>query len=259
MKKTSHLTRLAIPFALSALGLTACASPRYLARTPGPTPPGEPGRRVAVVVRVQMPWYAPRFVVRGKFHDVLADYEALAHLEAKYFSITDDRRYGGLYLWSSREAAQAHFDEAWFERVRRVRGVEADVQVLDAPFVVEGSALPQGALAGERSIDFPASATQVKLTLRPGAAPIGAARDLAAAITGLDGLVRAFVTSGEGTAGVVALWATRAHAEAFAAQESRDRLVRALAATGSTVELFEAPLLLDPTLRTLRSPPTALR
>jgi hypothetical protein len=243
-------TSLVLPLSFAAaLGLAACASPRYAARAPGTASPGEPGPRVAVVVRVKMPWYAPRFIVRGKFHDVLGEYEALAPLRAKYFSITDDREFGGLYLWESREAAEAHFNTAWFERVRRTRGVEGDVQVLDAPFVVEGSALPLGAPAGVRAVDYPASAAQVRFTLRPGAEPVAAARDLAAAIVGREGLVRAFVTDEPGKAGVVALFATRAHAEAFAAQESRALLGSALGASGSTVTLFEAPLLIDETLR----------
>jgi hypothetical protein len=247
---TRPFAAFALPFSFAAaLGLGACAAPHFSPRTPGPASPGEPGHRAAVVVRVQMPWYAPRFLVRGKFREVLADYEALAPLEAKYFSITDDRRFGGLYLWTSREAAQAHFNQAWFERVRRLRGVEGDVQVLDAPYVIEGSALPQGTPEGQRALAYPASAAQVQFVLRPGAAPLVAARDLAAALTGREGLVRAFVTVEEGKAGVVALWASRAFAEEFAAQESRDLLSRALSASGSTADLFETPLLIDETLR----------
>jgi hypothetical protein len=251
---TPPLTALALPFSFAAaLGLGACAAPTFATRAPDPASAGGPGHRAAVVVRVKMPWSAPRFLVRGKFREVLGDYEALAQLEAKYFSISDDRRFGGLYLWTSREAAESHFNQAWFERVRHQRGVEGDVQVLDAPYVVEGSALPQGRSEGQRSIAYPASATQVKFVLRPGAAPLPAARELAEAISGREGLVRAFVTSEEGKAGVVALWASRAHAEQFAARESRDLLARALGAVGSDGELFEAPLLIDQTLRSTPS------
>jgi hypothetical protein len=61
--------------------------------------------------------------------------------------------------------------------------------------------------------------------------------------------VRAFVTAEAGKAGVIALFASRAFAEAFAAEDSRAGLSSALGASGSSVTLFEAPLLIDATLR----------
>jgi hypothetical protein len=49
--------------------------------------------------------------------------------------------------------------------------------------------------------------------------------------------------------GVAALWATREGAEGAAAEGARATIAAGLGATGSSALLFEAPLLIDATLR----------
>jgi hypothetical protein len=229
--------------------LSGCASPTYTLRPTTTHSAEAPGRRAVVVVRVPTPWYAPRFVVRGKFHDALPEYEALAPLDAKYFSISDDRRFGGLYLWKTRDDAERHFDAAWHASVRRRRGVDADVLVMDAPYVVEGRALPGGKPEGARSVDYPAWASLVRWELPPGADPMASATTLAAAPWSSDALIRGMIVTGPQEVGVVALWATREAAERAVTAEARGAIGRSIVASASTFVLFETPLLIDETIR----------
>jgi hypothetical protein len=236
--------------ALVALGLastTACSQPGYAARPPAPL--AGPGHRAVVVVRVPVPWYAPRSVVRGKFREVLPEYEPLAPLEAKYFTISDDSRFGGVYLWKTRPDAEKHFDAAWHAKVRERRGVDADVVMLDAPYVVEGPALPEGKPTGERAVDFPAWISLVRWDLAENAEVEAAARTAAGLPWGGEALIRGFVVTGPHEVGIAALWATREAAERASTAETRGRLGSSLGARGSSSVLFEAPLLIDASLR----------
>lgn len=239
---------------MAALGLsmaaTGCSAHPFVARPEmPPVVTTEPGTRAVVIVRVAMPWYAPRFVVRGKFRDVLAEYEEKPALEAKYFSISDDSRFGGLYLWRSRADAERHFDTAWFENVRRKRGVEADVVTMAAPYVIEGRARLRGEPTGTRSLSFPASASFVTWRLRPDADVLASARRLAESDLSEAERVRTFVVLDRGRVGLVSLFATREAAERSVSEERRAGLGKVLSALSSESVLFETPLLVDGTLR----------
>src|SRR3954463_6535465 len=61
------------------------------------------------IVRIPAPWYAPRFLIARRFRAAVPAYEALPALVAKLFTITDDRRFGGIYLWRDRAAATAYY------------------------------------------------------------------------------------------------------------------------------------------------------
>jgi hypothetical protein len=64
-------------------------------------------------------------------------YERLPGLTRKYFTISDDGKAGGIYLWASREAAAAFYNEGWRTRVLKIYGAPAEVSFFDVPLVVE--------------------------------------------------------------------------------------------------------------------------
>src|SRR5215471_3550615 len=142
-----------------ALALVACSAPKFALRAEAPAPLDGPGAHALAVVRIHAPWYAPRFVIVGRFRDAVPEYEAIAPLETKYFTISDDREYGGIYLWKTRAEAETYYDDAWYRGVRERRGVEPNVVVLDAPILFHGRTTIQAAPIGARSVDYPATAT----------------------------------------------------------------------------------------------------
>jgi hypothetical protein len=214
------------------LVLAACGSATY--SSPSQTLPitlGPPSDRVVAIVRIPAPWYAPRFVIRRKFRAAIAEYERLADLERKYFTVSQRGEFGGIYLWRTRAAADAFYGPAWHARVRERYGKDTEVAVFDAPFVVEGATKLDVEPIDDQAASFPACAT---LVLGRG--------ELAAfaAVHGIPpGLVRSyFVVAPDGRIGAIDLWASERLADA-----ALPALERALA--GETTR-FDAPVLLRP-------------
>jgi len=208
----------------AAVLVTACASPAFDIHASAPRVPTTPGSHALAIVRIPAPWYAPRFVIARRFRDAVPDYEHLPGLVAKAFTIDDDRRFGGIYVWSDRTAATAYYSPAWRAGVRDRRGHDPDVVIFDAPFVVRGRTAIHGDAIDSRATRFPATAT---LVLAPGSADGAAA--LADRISRLDGLIAGAVVVGDGTLGYVGLWARRELAEA---------------AVGPDATYFDAPVLM---------------
>ena len=89
---------------------------------------------VAVIVKVAKPWYAPKSVVLGKMRDTIPQYENLAGLNYKMFSLAQsDGHFGDIYLWESQASADQWFSAAWHERVRKTYGTEAALEWFDTP------------------------------------------------------------------------------------------------------------------------------
>jgi hypothetical protein len=190
---------------------------------PGPLVLGPPTKQVVVVVRIPAPWYAPAFLIRRRFRQAVPQYQALPGLRRKYFTLTDDRLFGGIYLWDDRASADAFFTDAWHASVRRKYGVPGQVDVFDAPFTVEGTC---GA-----SSDAVAALLFV--------APHGLER-LMAGLHSAAGLVRTYlVTQGEDRAAAVTLWTNREVADAFLTPAWRDR------AQVEALTWFAAPVLIE--------------
>src|SRR5258708_38355357 len=75
--------------------------------------------------------------------------------------VSGDGEFGGIYLWGSRAEAVAFYDEAWRRGIRERRGVDPELLVLDAPYLVRGRTAIEGKPIGARSIAYDATATLV--------------------------------------------------------------------------------------------------
>jgi hypothetical protein len=243
----------ALALVAASLLLFGCARPRYDLASSAPSAVG-PGSHAVGVVRVQAPWYAPRFVIAGKFRDAVPEYEAKAELETKFFTIADDGRFGGVYFWSTRAAAEGFYTDSWRRGIRERRGVDPDLVVFDAPYLVVGRTVVHGDAIGSRSISYGATVTLVlgKMPVPAASAsvPDDATRPLAEALEGVDGLVRGATLVGSGRIGFVALWATRGLAEAAVSGAGpRERGLVASNLVDPEVTFFDAPVLVDASLR----------
>lgn len=93
---------------------------------------------VAVLVAIPVPAGMPRAQLEGLFKASVPDYAKLPGLVRKYYTIGDDGRAGGIYLWSSREAAQAWYSDAWKAGVQKRWGAPASVSYFDVPVAIDG-------------------------------------------------------------------------------------------------------------------------
>jgi hypothetical protein len=98
---------------------------------------------VAVLVAVPVPKGMPRAQLEALFRQSVPEYAKLPGLVRKYYTIGDDGRAGGLYLWSSRASAEAWYNEAWKADVQRRWGAPAAVSYFDVPVIVDGPAAAQ--------------------------------------------------------------------------------------------------------------------
>ncbi len=204
---------------------------------------GSPASPVVVIVRIPKPWYAPKSVVTGKMRDAIPEYAKLPGLAFKAFSFERaSGDYGGIYYWRDRASAQAWFNPAWFERVKRERGNDANVRILDAPVSLDNT--PGGTTA---STDSAAVATLVEITIPKGVTRERLSAELIAAVPQYQeapGLLRKhFTISDPGTFGGLYLWKDEASAKAWFNNAWHERVTRTYG-QDATIEWFDTPILL---------------
>ncbi|MEO0369388.1 MAG: hypothetical protein AAF197_11490 [Pseudomonadota bacterium] len=83
------------------------------------------------IVRVPPPWYAPRFLINRSMKSLIPEYADLQGLHHKYFSIADDDRVGGIYLWRDTSAALSFYNEAWHTRIEDRYGQPAQLDLFE--------------------------------------------------------------------------------------------------------------------------------
>ena len=93
--------------------------------------------RVAVVVSIATPPGVTDAYLKGEFDKAAPRYQAIPGLIRKYFTI-EPKRFGGIYYWSSKAAAQAWFNEAWTARARATYGADPIVTYYDVPLAIDG-------------------------------------------------------------------------------------------------------------------------
>ncbi len=227
------------------IALVGCSAADYHApSTTTPITLPAPGPAAVAVVRVPPPWYARDFLIRRRFVQAVGDYEQVPGLVRKYFTIAEDRRFGGIYLWRSRSDADVFYGPAWHRRVRDRYGVDADLAVFAAPFVVEGTTTLEAEQIDGHAASYPAVATLLLVRGGAGRGEEGL-RELAALHAVPPGLVRAyFVIGAGGELGVIDLWATGELADAALNAPALRAVERALGGTASVVR-FDASVLID--------------
>jgi hypothetical protein len=95
---------------------------------------------VAVVVNIQLPPGFTREKAVAAMQKTVPQYQALPGLARKYFTLSDDGKFGGIYLWKSRAEAQAWFSDAWRAKATATYGAAPEVAYFDAPIVIVGPA-----------------------------------------------------------------------------------------------------------------------
>jgi heme-degrading monooxygenase HmoA len=224
---------------LSIPALVLAVSTSSLAQTSA-----APASPTVAVVRVPTPWYAPRALLVSKMRDTIPVYAQLPGLAFKAFSIErESKDFGGLYYWHEAEAAKAWFNAAWFERVKKERGVEGRVALYDAPLSIDNT---PGGLKG-------ADPSQGVATLVLVRTPAGVSRDQIVAgfhkaapeHQAIAGLLRKHFIIGDNGAsfGGLYLWKDEASAQAWFNDAWRER-VRKSYGQDAAMNWFDTPILL---------------
>ena len=104
---------------------------------------------VLTITRVKKPWYAWRSLVVGKMKQSVPEYQAIAGLRYKFFSLTENHKFaGGIYLWETEQQAKGWFSSAWFDRTEKKYGQPGTVAYYQVKEV--SVALPTVVQEGDR-------------------------------------------------------------------------------------------------------------
>jgi heme-degrading monooxygenase HmoA len=231
--------------ALALRALAALLSSSALAATGAAVPPDAGATPVVAVVRVAKPWYAPRAAVAGKMRDTTAQYAQLPGLAFKAYSFErQSGDYGGLYYWHDAATARAWFNDAWFERVKRERGVEGRVAMFDAPLSIDNT--PGGTRADSDSNNAVATLVLIATPAGVGRAQIEA--EFVKAVPtyrAVPGLLRKHFIVADGGArfGGLYLWRDEASARAWFNAAWHER-VRSSYGQPAAIDWFDTPILL---------------
>jgi len=93
---------------------------------------------VVAVVKIPIPAGVTRAQVVAGMVKTIPEYEKLPGLVRKYYALSDDGKYGGVYLFENRKAAEDHFNDEWRANIVKTRGAPAEVTYFDVPIVIEG-------------------------------------------------------------------------------------------------------------------------
>jgi hypothetical protein len=120
---------------LAAVATAAVTSVAFAQSTPSAS-----SGPVAVVVSIPIPPGVSREQTVAGMQKAVPQYQALPGLARKYFTLSDDGKFGGIYLWNSRAEAQAWFSDAWRAKATATYGAAPQVTYFDAPIVIENPA-----------------------------------------------------------------------------------------------------------------------
>jgi len=123
--------RYLVPAAVLAL-LSPFASVAALAEDAAPAAP------VAVVVAIPTPPGVPETLLKQEFEKAAPRYQQIPGLKRKYFTLGNGT-FGGIYYWSSKAAADAWFNDAWYARVDATYHAKPSVTYFQVPLAIEGT------------------------------------------------------------------------------------------------------------------------
>lgn len=199
--------------------------------------------RTIVIVRIPVPGFVPKWLVRRKMKATIDLYSSIPGLEFKLFTFEKESGdFGGIYTWRDRSSAEDWFNAEWFARVKRERGSDAYVRFLDGPLSIDN--FPGGTPASTSGKHI---ATLVQIPIPQGVGNNLIVDGFAGAedtYRNVDGLLRKHFIIGEsGTFGGVYLWDSMASAQAWFNNEWRQR-VSDTYGSPPTVEWFDVPIVL---------------
>lgn len=98
-------------------------------------PPDNSG--YATLVTLPIPQGMSRDAIIAEFHKSLPTYRKVPGLVRKYFILTPDGLFGGIYLWQDRQSADVFYSPEWHARVRAAYNVDARLETFDVPIAVK--------------------------------------------------------------------------------------------------------------------------
>lgn len=95
---------------------------------------------ITAIVNFQLPSDMTSEKAAAAFQASAPNYQNLQGLVRKYYLYDDDRKVGGgVYLWKSREAAEAVYTDEWKASIKERFGVEPSIAYFESPVIVDNT------------------------------------------------------------------------------------------------------------------------
>jgi heme-degrading monooxygenase HmoA len=95
---------------------------------------------VAAVVTIPIPAGVDRAKLEQAMANMAPESQTIPGLIRKYSTISDDQKFGGIYLWASREAAEARYNDDWRAKMVKSYGAQPEITYFDVPIAIQGPA-----------------------------------------------------------------------------------------------------------------------
>jgi hypothetical protein len=94
---------------------------------------------IVAIAKFRLPGPISADRAREMFEGSAPKYLAVNGLVRKYYLLSEDgQEAGGVYLWRSREAAEAFFDDEWKRFISAKYGSPPTVTIFRSPVIVDG-------------------------------------------------------------------------------------------------------------------------
>jgi hypothetical protein len=94
---------------------------------------------ITAVVRFPLPQDTTSDDAKSMFEESAPNYRGVPGLVRKYYLFGDDRTGGGVYLWTSREAAERFYSDSWKSRIAQRYGAEPEIEFFETSVIVDNA------------------------------------------------------------------------------------------------------------------------
>ena len=93
---------------------------------------------ITAIVNFPLPADVDLDQARTMFEQTAPRYAGMPGLVRKYYLFGNGKG-GGVYLWESREAAEAVYTPEWRQRIKSHYGAEPEISYFDSPVIVDNA------------------------------------------------------------------------------------------------------------------------
>jgi hypothetical protein len=94
---------------------------------------------ITALVRFRLPQGTSREDAKAMFEKSAPNYRGIPGLVRKYYLYGDDQTGGGVYLWSSRDAAERFYSDSWRGTIAQRYGAQPEILFFETPVIVENA------------------------------------------------------------------------------------------------------------------------
>jgi hypothetical protein len=94
---------------------------------------------ITAIVRFPLPHDMSPDDVKAAYEHSAPQFQGAPGLVRKYYLHGADQTGGGVYLWDSRDAAEAMYSDVWRQRIAERFGAPPTIEYFDTPLIIDNA------------------------------------------------------------------------------------------------------------------------